>query len=141
MAVSSINDLKKYADGVEVELPGWEVDVPFIAKLRRPSLLLLAAEGQIPNALLGTAAKLFNEGASKANFNETAEVFQIMAKASLASPTYDELQKAGLTLTDSQLLQIYTYSQTGVDALRRFREQREATERTPDVKAVSKETE
>lgn len=141
MAVSSINDLKKYADGVEVELPGWEVDVPFIARLRRPSLLLLAAEGQIPNTLLGTAAKLFNEGASKANFNETAEVFRIMAKASLASPTYDELQKAGLTLTDSQLLQIYTYSQTGVDALRRFREQREATERTPDVKAVSKETE
>ena len=43
--------------------------------------------------------------------------------ASLVSPTWEELQSAGLNLTDLQLLYIYNFSQTGVDALRRFREE------------------
>lgn len=65
MAVTKLSEIKKYKDGVEVELPGWEDGSLFIAKLRRPSLMMLAAEGEIPNALLGAAAKLFNEGTDR----------------------------------------------------------------------------
>lgn len=127
MAVTKISELKKYADGVEVELPGWEDGVPFIAKLRRPSMLTLASEGQIPNSLMSAAAKLFGEGGAKMDFQERAGLFLMMARASLVSPTWDELEEAGLSLTDSQLVYIYNYSQTGVDALRRFREGRKAS--------------
>lgn len=127
MAITKISELKKYVDGVEVELPGWEAGVPFIAKLRRPSMISLAAEGQIPNSLMGAAATLFGDGGAKMNFQERASLFLMMARASLASPTLDELEDAGITLTDSQLAYIYNYSQTGVDALRRFREKRKAS--------------
>ena len=44
MAVTKLSEIKKYKDGVEVELPGWEDGSLFIAKLRRPSLMMLAAE-------------------------------------------------------------------------------------------------
>ena len=132
MAVTKISELKKYADGVEVELPGWEDGVPFIAKLRRPSMLTLASEGQIPNPLMSAAAKLFGEGGAKMDFQERAGLFLMMARASLVSPTWDELEEAGLSLTDSQLVYIYNYSQTGVDALRRFREKQESASLSGD---------
>ena len=137
MAVTKLSEIKKYKDGVEVELPGWEDGSLFIAKLRRPSLMMLAAEGEIPNALLGAAAKLFNEGTGKADFKESAELFSLIAKASLVSPSWAGLEEAGVSLTDSQLLYIYNYSQTGVDALRRFREQRESAAAAGRGKAVS----
>lgn len=136
--VTKISDIQKYADGTEVELPGWEENVPFVAKLRRPSMMVMAAEGGIPNALLGAAATLFNEGGSKADFKQSAEIFKIIARASLVSPSWDELEKAGISLTDSQMLYIYSYSQTGVDALRRFREKQELAKRPQNVEAVSK---
>lgn len=137
MAVTKISELKKYADGVEVVLPGWEDDVPFIAKLRRPSMISLAAEGQIPNSLMGAAATLFGDGGAKMDFQERAGLFLMMARASLVSPTLDELEEAGITLTDSQLAYIYNYSQTGLDALRRFREKRKASNHTDSGETVS----
>lgn len=60
------------------------------------------------------------------------EIFRVIARAALVSPSYDELEEAGLTLTDSQLLYIYNYSQTGVDALRRFREKQESASLSGD---------
>ncbi len=38
MAVTTIEELRKYADGSEVELPGFTPEQPFIVRLRRPSL-------------------------------------------------------------------------------------------------------
>ena len=61
----------------------------------------------------------------------------MMARASLVSPTLDELEEAGITLTDSQLAYIYNYSQTGLDALRRFREKRKASNHTDSGETVS----
>ena len=125
MAITSINDLMKYAEGTEVELPGFVEGEPFIAKLRRPSMLALAKEGKIPNTLLSVAGKLFNTGTKEVQNSEDvkamSDIFIAIAKASLVSPSWDELQKIGLSLTDGQLFYIYNYSQTGVDALRRFR--------------------
>lgn len=124
MAVTPISELREYAEGMEIELPGFVEEKPFIARLRRPSLLLLAQEGTIPNPLLSAASELFRNGKSseKAGLKDMGELFRVIARAALISPTYEELEEAGLRLTDNQLLYIYSYSQTGVDALRRFRE-------------------
>ena len=129
MAITSIDELAKYAGGEEVLLPGWKSEETVIFRLRRPSMLLLADSGKIPNSLLSTAAGLFQHGmekASSADFKSLGEVFRIIAKASLVSPSYDELQEIGLDLTDVQLFYIYKYSQSGVDTLRRFREKQES---------------
>ena len=47
-------NLKKIAEGQEVELIGWGEE-PFVCKLKRPSMLGLVANGDIPNPLLNAA--------------------------------------------------------------------------------------
>lgn len=123
MAVTSIEDLKKIAEGQEVELIGWGEE-PFVCKLKRPSMLGLVANGDIPNPLLNAAYILFNGAKSTEdviNMKEQKELLTIMAKAAMVEPTYDDLEKIGLELTDSQLLEIYNYTQIGIKALTSFR--------------------
>lgn len=123
MAVTSIEDLKKIAEGQEVELIGWGEE-PFVCKLKRPSMLGLVANGDIPNPLLNAAYILFNGVKTTKdviNMKEQKELLTIMAKAAMVDPTYDDLEKIGLELTDAQLLEIYNYTQIGIKALTSFR--------------------
>ena len=50
MAVTTMDELKHYAEGTEVELSGFAEGQPFVVKLKRPSLMLLAQNGDIPNS-------------------------------------------------------------------------------------------
>lgn len=123
MAFLSGEKLTELAQGTEIELPGFAAEETISVRLRRPSLMLLAAEGKIPNTLLASVEDLFEKGdKNTVSFKERAEIFRIVAIASLVSPSWEELQNAGVNLTDLQLLYIYNFSQTGVDTLRRFRE-------------------
>ena len=121
---TKIEDIKG-KDVQEVALPGFVPEEPFIVRLRRPSLLLLAREGKIPNALLGAAAKLFGEGLNSGDtgpaFKEMGEAMVYLAKAAMVEPTYEELEKAEISLTDAQLTDIYLYTQKGVQSLDLFR--------------------
>jgi hypothetical protein len=123
MSVTSLEDLKKIAEGQEVELLGWREE-PFVCKLKRPSMLGLVANGEIPNPLLNAAYILFNGAKTSKdviNMKEQKELLTIMAKAAMVEPTYAELEEIGLELTDTQLLEIYNYTQIGVKALTSFR--------------------
>lgn len=123
MAFLSGEKLTELAQGTEIELPGFAAEETISVRLRRPSLMLLAAEGKIPNTLLASVEDLFEKGdKNTVSFKERAEIFRIVAMASLVSPSWEELQNSGVNLTDLQLLYIYNFSQTGVDTLRRFRE-------------------
>ena len=115
--------LAALAKGTEVELPGFVDRETISVRLRRPSLMLMAAEGKIPNSLLASVEDLFEHGEkNKVSLKERGEIFRMVAMASLVAPSWEDLQNAGVSLTDLQLLTIYNYSQTGVDTLRRFRE-------------------
>lgn len=125
--VSKIEDIKN-AGIQEVALHGFSPGEPFIVRLRRPSLMRLAQEGEIPNQLLGSAATLFTYGSTKMmtdgeKFKELSETVLLIAKASLVEPTYEELEKAGIELTDDQLMDIYLYTQKGVQMLDGFRKE------------------
>lgn len=129
MKVSSIADLKKVAEGEIVELPSFSEDVPFIARLRRPSLLALVKNGSIPNSLLVQANNLFSSGASgmlkkTADANTMKDLFDIIdviCEDAFVEPTYKEIREAGIRLTDEQMMAIFSYSQRGVKALEPFR--------------------
>lgn len=129
MAITNLEDFKRYGAGQEVTLPGFLPDAPITVRLRRISVMGLAQAGTIPNPLLSAAAKLFKDGLnlestnSGEQFKDMADVMAVIAKESLQEPTYAELEAAGVALTDTQLLYIYNFSQTGVDALKSFREQ------------------
>lgn len=138
MAFLSGEKLTELAQGTEIELPGFAAEETISVRLRRPSLMLLAAEGKIPNTLLASVEDLFEKGdKNTVSFKERAEIFRIVAMASLVSPSWEELQNAGVNLTDLQLLYIYNFSQTGVDTLRRFREKQRTEKLSGHGKDVS----
>ena len=109
---------------VMVQLPGWTDDKPFEAKLRRPSLLDMAARGYIPNELMGSARRLFCEGCdADLPLDELGRLLISVAKRALVEPTWEELEQSGTGLTDIQLTAIYGFAQAGVRALDCFRVQ------------------
>lgn len=123
MAVTSLDKLKQLSKGQEVELQGWDEE-PFICKLKRPSLLGLVEQGEIPNPLLNAAYILFNGAKTPKdtiNLKEQKELYTIVAKAAMVEPSYSQLEEIGLELTDMQLLEIFRFSQLGVQSLISFR--------------------
>lgn len=126
--VTAIEDLMRYREGEVVELPPFGPDMPFVARLRRPSILLLAKDGKIPNTLLDTANSLFTGKDSakikkdNKTLRDTFEVFDILCSAAFVSPTWDEIREAGIELTDEQFVFIFNYTQRGQKALKSFRQ-------------------
>ena len=132
MAVTSIEKLKKLSQGQEVELQGWDEE-PFVCVLKRPSLLGLVENGDIPNPHLHAAYILFNGSNNpkdQVNLKEMNDLYRIIAKAAMVNPTYDQVVEAGLELTDMQLLEIYRFTQLGVKSLISFRTKQEDTKNT-----------
>lgn len=124
--VTTIYDLQEYSRGQIVKLPDFAEGQPFVARMRRPSLLVMAKKGKIPNKLLATATDLFNGGNSRnANndsiLSDTYDVCEAIAEAALVEPTMEEIKNAGLELSDNQLIAIFNYAQRGIEALNNFR--------------------
>lgn len=130
LEITPIETLKTYAEGEIVELPPFALGQPFVAKLKRPSMMMLMKAGRIPNKLLVTANALFNGTTSEVEDNvefvgNLFGVLEVIAEASLVAPTMEELKKAGVELTDEQYMFIFNYSQKGIKALDPFRGQSE----------------
>ena len=127
ITVTKISDLTEYAKGQIVELPPFAEGMPFVARLRRPSMLALVKGGKIPNELLKSANELFmgkssgGSGVDEDVMAKMMEVFEILCEASFIEPTYTEIKESGIELTDDQYTFIFNYSQTGVRALKSFR--------------------
>lgn len=127
LKVTTVSDMREYAKGTIVELPPFAEGQPFVARVRRPSILALAKAGKIPNQLLSKAGKLFNGGSSALDTddeNMLTDVYDIamtIVKAALVSPTVEEIAEAGLELSDNQIMAIFSYTQTGIEALKSFR--------------------
>lgn len=123
--ITSISDLQSYTRGTVVELPPFAEGQPFVARLRRPSMLALMKNGKIPNSLIQKAQQLF-DGDSKSlegdgAMAEVMSILEIMAEATFLEPTYKQIKEAGIELTDDQLMFIFNYSQQGVKAIEPFR--------------------
>ena len=106
-----------------VSLPGWDGG-NWECELKRPSILAMAASGAIPNPLMKTARRLFYSGVSPdgGDLAEEGRVLLEIARAALVKPSLDELEEAGIELTDEQLVAIFQFTQLGAKALDRFRQ-------------------
>lgn len=128
LVVTSIEQLKQYAQGEVVELPPFSPTQPFVAKLKRPSLLAMAKNGKIPNNLLVKTNELFmNDGTAvnASDDNMLTEIFSVIdtiASEVFVQPTYAEIKEANIELTDEQMIFIFNYTQRGVKNLENFRE-------------------
>lgn len=129
MNITSLSDLQSYAKGTVVRLPDFSEGQPFVARLRRPSMLVLAKSGKIPNSLLNAAGELFAKGGGGMdtdNANMLGDMYGIMkivCESALVEPTMKDIEDAGLTLADDQMMAIFNYTQTGVRALESFRKE------------------
>lgn len=124
--VTSLEQLKQYANGNIVRLPDFAEGQPFYAKLKRPSILGMAKQGKIPNSLLVKTNELFVQSGSldteeNSMMQEIYDVIELIASETFVEPTYDEIKSTGIQLTDEQMMFIFNYSQQGVKALESFR--------------------
>jgi hypothetical protein len=128
--ITTLADLQTYAEGKVVKFPDFAEGQPLVARVRRPSLLVLAKTGKIPNSLLSSASDLFMNGGggmqtdNEDNVNLLADMYDIcviIAESCLITPTVEEINNSGMVLTDEQLMAIFNYSQEGVKALESFR--------------------
>lgn len=123
--ITSLDQLRQYAAGQIIELPAFSEDQPFVARIKRPSMLALAKANKIPNSLLLTANNLFaGAGVDKKKPEALKDVFSVLdviCEACFVEPTYQELREAGVELTDEQYMFLFNYTQRGVRALDNFR--------------------
>lgn len=145
--VTSFEDLKRYANGNLVELPPFGDGQPFVAKIKRPSMLAMVKSGKIPNALLTTANELFAGNSGSVIDTEDTEamdnlfsILDILCDACFVEPKYKDIREAGLELTDDQFMFIFSYTQQGVKALDSFRSKRENNISNINVADVSENT-
>lgn len=129
VSITTLKDLQGYADGLVVRFPDFAAGQPFVARVRRPSMMVLAKSGKIPNALLASATELFNTGGisnkdkKESTLKELYEIMEVIVRASLIEPSYEELEEADIQLTDDQMIAIFNYTQTGVESLKSFRKE------------------
>ena len=119
----NITEVLQQAGPQRVTISGWN-GKPVEVKLRRPSMIEMMVDGQIPNPLLSTVGKLFQaQPAELAKLGEVeqARAMHCIAQAALVEPTMAQLKEAGVSLTDDQYMQIYAYVLGGAAALERFR--------------------
>lgn len=126
LQITSFADLEKYSKGQLVELPAFAEGQPFVAWIKRPSMLALIKSGKIPNSLLKTAGELFAEGLPDVGeddqvMSKVFDVFDHVAEACLVEPSYQQIKEAGMELSDDQYMFIFNYTQRGVKALESFR--------------------
>lgn len=128
LKITTLSDLQSYKEGTVVRLPDFSNGQPFVARLKRPSMLVLAKSGRIPNQLLTTAGELFVKGSGSfdpkdknmlSNFYDTCHV---ICEAALMEPTLEEIESSGVELSDEQIMAIFNYTQAGVSTLKKFRQ-------------------
>ncbi len=129
MHITTISDLQSYANGTIVRFPDFGDGQPFVARVRRPSMLVLAKQGKIPNSLLTAAGELFSKGGAGLdadNENMLGNMYNIMeiiATAALIQPSMEDIKNSGMDLSDDQMMAIFNYAQAGVKAIESFRKE------------------
>lgn len=141
LKVTPLSELMQYAQGEVVELPPFREGCPFIARLKRPSLMMLVKSGKIPNQLITSANKLFNgkgiDDSKPESMGQAMEIFEIICDSTFVEPKYKELKDAGIELTDEQYMAVFNYTQAGVKALSSFRGKQADPRTSGNVTAVS----
>lgn len=112
---------------------------PVKIKVQRPRLLNMAAQGKIPNSLLGIATKVVGgKGIEKGNIKELAQMIELYCRACMVEPTYEEVKD---TIDDDQMFEIFTWATSEVKKLDSFRNKQKNGTNNNNGKDISKEAE
>ena len=131
---SDIGKLKA-KNGEVIDLPGFDENTPFNARVKRPSLMELCAKEIIPNTLLAEAQQLFEGDLQKGNLLKYNEIMRKVCEVALIEPKYSDVVDI---LTDEQIVTIFDYTQKGVVALLPFRQIRKLQENLYSIRGDKK---
>lgn len=137
--VTNLEQLRKIRTTEEAKLPPFVDGTPFTAELKKVSLIDMVKRGKVPNPILSammtvtgedTKSKAKGESENGQNIaaamNEnTAETFafmQAVAEECLVNPSYKDITENGVSLTDAQIMSIFSYAMSGTVTLSSFRE-------------------
>ena len=113
--------VKEYADGAVIELPPFSAGQPFVARVRRPSMLRMVSDGTFNILFNGDDEDRKKQTENPENMKNMYSVLETLAESMLVEPTVEQLHEKGLELTDEQLMFLYMYQQRGALVLKSFR--------------------
>lgn len=124
----TIEELKKVKTQI-IQISDFSGEGTFNVEVRRPSLLTLATRGNIPNELIGDVNDLFfgKKEEKDIEMSKLKEIYDGIVKATLVSPTFEELKENDIQLTEVQIGELYKYVVGGVKELKYFREIQNST--------------
>lgn len=122
LKVTTKEDLEKARQAELVELPAFMDGTPFVAKLRRPSLLRMAQLGQIPDDLQPVIDKLLR-GDDDSPMELKARAFSLYASLAMEEPAFEAVEDV---IDSFQLATIWHWGVFGPAMMEPFRELREA---------------
>ncbi len=121
--VSSIEEIRNKAIRM-VDIVGFETGEVITLKLKSLSLMGLVRNGKVPNQLLGTAVELFEgkkagAGPKENEVSDLAGMIDVLCQNAMVEPTYEDI---GEYLTDDQKMEIFYFTQGGLNSLNSFRQ-------------------
>ena len=124
----TIEELKKVKTQI-IQISDFSGEGTFNVEVRRPSLLTLATSGNIPNELIGDVNDLFfgKKEEKDIEMSKLKEIYDGIVKATLVSPSFEELVENDIQLTEVQIGELYKYVGGGVKELKYCREIQNST--------------
>lgn len=119
--ILSIEQLKNMATTI-IEIPDFEGTGTIKVRVKKPRLIAMAAQGKIPNHLLGIVNNMMfpnKKEKKEPNIEEIAKIYELYCRACLVEPSYDEIKDI---MTDEQMSAIFDWGMDGIEDLENFRE-------------------
>ena len=103
-----------------IEIPDFEGTGTIKVRVKKPRLMAMAAQGKIPNHLLGIVNNMMfpsKKEKKEPNIEEIAKIYELYCRACLVEPSYDEIKDI---MTDEQMSAIFDWAMGDVKKLDTF---------------------
>lgn len=122
--ILSIEQLKELSTTV-IEIPDFDNEGTIKVRVRKPRLMAMASQGQIPNHLLGVVNDMIFGQKNKQKelkIEDITNVYELYCTACLVEPNYEEFKEI---ITDDQMEAIFDFGMGTVNKLDTFRDDQE----------------
>ena len=141
MAVITAEDFRAKAVKV-IRITGFEPGETIEIKVKKLGLVGLMSSGKIPNSLMANVQQLFsgmNDGNITSNedalgkADEIGKLLDIVCKEAMMEPKFEDVADV---MSDEQKMDIFQFTQTGIEIIKPFSAVEKDTGRIDDVKAI-----
>lgn len=148
MAIITAEQFRNKAVSI-ISIPGFDKDETFEIKVKKLSLVGLMSSGKIPNSLMSVVKDAFagiksgassedNDAAMMDKAGEIGKLLDIVCAEAMVEPRFDDIRDV---MNDAQKMEIFAFTQGGVEQAKNFPAIEGDTRHTDDVEDVSSQTE